>query len=363
MKKTILLTILIISLALTGCALKKKVEVGNNEQNGNAQNTASENTQMANPASVYCEEQGGKLEIVENDQGQSGICKFSDGSECDEWAFFRKECKAGSKKLEVKSNNEEVIVETGNDKIKVFNISDNQTIYSPLTVSGQAVAFENNLIVELRNSDHETLVKESTKIYNSGQAGEMGDYSINKLNFKFNNTKEGFVAVYEPSAENGSELNLVEIPVKFGNLDISNWQTYQNKEFGFEIKYPKELLYDDSNKEHVTFGTEVMPYISIDIYDNSENLDLKEFISQSLKNIFGSLLDLSSVVWQAITINNLNGLQANFENVAGGYSGKVSWDYVEKEGKVYRIAVYQNLKQWSYVELHDILISTFKFTN
>ncbi len=47
---------------------------------------------LANPASVYCEEQGYKLEIRTDEQGSYGVCLFPDGSECDEWAFFRGEC-------------------------------------------------------------------------------------------------------------------------------------------------------------------------------------------------------------------------------------------------------------------------------
>jgi putative hemolysin len=48
---------------------------------------------IANPASVYCEENGGKLEIrADADGNQYGICIFPDGSECDEWAYFRGEC-------------------------------------------------------------------------------------------------------------------------------------------------------------------------------------------------------------------------------------------------------------------------------
>jgi len=51
---------------------------------------------MPNPASVYCEEQGGKIEIrTQDDGGQYGVCIFPDGSECEEWAFFRGECKPG----------------------------------------------------------------------------------------------------------------------------------------------------------------------------------------------------------------------------------------------------------------------------
>ncbi len=48
------------------------------------------------PASVYCEKQGGKLEIIKAADGsESGTCVFSDGSKCDEWAFYRSECKIG----------------------------------------------------------------------------------------------------------------------------------------------------------------------------------------------------------------------------------------------------------------------------
>ena len=47
---------------------------------------------MANPASVYCEEHGGTLDIRDTDAGQYGVCVFPDGNECEEWAFFRGEC-------------------------------------------------------------------------------------------------------------------------------------------------------------------------------------------------------------------------------------------------------------------------------
>ena len=48
---------------------------------------------LPNPASVFCVEQGGTLDIRSDAQGgQVGYCTFSDGSECDEWALFRGEC-------------------------------------------------------------------------------------------------------------------------------------------------------------------------------------------------------------------------------------------------------------------------------
>jgi putative hemolysin len=54
---------------------------------------AASNSQLANPASVFCGEHRGKLEIkTDSTGGQYGICIFSDGSSCEEWAYFRGEC-------------------------------------------------------------------------------------------------------------------------------------------------------------------------------------------------------------------------------------------------------------------------------
>ena len=56
------------------------------------------NVGLPNPASVYCEENGGTVEIREDESGgQVGYCIFPDGSECDEWAYFRDECAPGGK--------------------------------------------------------------------------------------------------------------------------------------------------------------------------------------------------------------------------------------------------------------------------
>ena len=57
--------------------------------------TSTENppSGMANPASLYCVQQGFDSEIrTAADGSQSGVCVFPNGSECDEWAYFRGEC-------------------------------------------------------------------------------------------------------------------------------------------------------------------------------------------------------------------------------------------------------------------------------
>jgi len=53
----------------------------------------TENAQIANPASVYCIERGGQLKIeTAQDGSQSGICTLKNGTECEEWKYYRGEC-------------------------------------------------------------------------------------------------------------------------------------------------------------------------------------------------------------------------------------------------------------------------------
>ncbi len=52
---------------------------------------------VANPATVYCEKQGYLVETrTAADGSQSAVCIFPNGSECDEWAYFRGECRPGT---------------------------------------------------------------------------------------------------------------------------------------------------------------------------------------------------------------------------------------------------------------------------
>ena len=81
-----LITFTIILLALTACTAPQA-------QTPEPAATSTPPVNMPNPASVYCVQQGNKLEIhTAADGSQSGVCVFPDGSTCDEWAYFRGEC-------------------------------------------------------------------------------------------------------------------------------------------------------------------------------------------------------------------------------------------------------------------------------
>lgn len=60
------------------------VEIDNNEEVVN---------QIANPASVYCEENGGTVELLSDENyWEYGVCHLSDGTVCEEWAYYKWEC-------------------------------------------------------------------------------------------------------------------------------------------------------------------------------------------------------------------------------------------------------------------------------
>ena len=51
--------------------------------------STEESVKLANPASTYCVEQGGKVEIRTEEKGQTGYCHLPDGRVIEEWTFFR----------------------------------------------------------------------------------------------------------------------------------------------------------------------------------------------------------------------------------------------------------------------------------
>ncbi len=80
---------------LAGCQAAPNTQTPASPAEGGAQTDAiaPEAAGLANPASAYCEEHGGVLELrTDTEGGVSGVCIFPDGTECDEWAYFRGEC-------------------------------------------------------------------------------------------------------------------------------------------------------------------------------------------------------------------------------------------------------------------------------
>ncbi|MFA5187926.1 MAG: Gmad2 immunoglobulin-like domain-containing protein [Patescibacteria group bacterium] len=210
----------------------------NNNANANVNantNVANTNTAIANPAAVKCVTDGGTTEAYATAGGEAAICIFKDNSICEEWAYFRGECKVGQcqkvcqkagtadegwynscsnelLKLEKCSSVQPAPAVTAQN-IEVTNPLVNQQLVSPFKVEGRARVFENQVNVRVKGKDGKVLIQEAT-IVKSPEVGQWGDFSLD-ISYDFTLTKEGFVEVYSTSAKDGSEENLVSIPVKF----------------------------------------------------------------------------------------------------------------------------------------------------
>jgi putative hemolysin len=50
---------------------------------------------LTDPASLYCIEKGGRLEIRSSgNSGHIGVCILDDGTLCEQWSFYRGECQS-----------------------------------------------------------------------------------------------------------------------------------------------------------------------------------------------------------------------------------------------------------------------------
>lgn len=89
--KFIVITLLAFALLLSGCVTAPSEQKPANQTANSTQTPPASNgsTQMANPAAANCVQKGHQYEI----RGSTGFCIFQSGRECEEWAYFRGECK------------------------------------------------------------------------------------------------------------------------------------------------------------------------------------------------------------------------------------------------------------------------------
>lgn len=87
-------------------------------------NPREEGAGLPNPASVYCIDQGGRLEVREDSEGnQHGVCILPDGRECEEWSYYGGQCIEANKETSTMNN---VSLEISTEK-SVYEIG--ETVY------------------------------------------------------------------------------------------------------------------------------------------------------------------------------------------------------------------------------------------
>jgi hypothetical protein len=108
-------------------------------------------------------------------------------------------------------NKEPVVSESGN--IKVTEPYSGQQAISPLVVKGEARVFENAFSMRLKDSSGNVIVSKDATAQ-APESGEFGSFS-ELLLFEGKTEGYGVLEVYSNSAKDGSEQDMVSIPVKF----------------------------------------------------------------------------------------------------------------------------------------------------
>jgi dipeptidase D len=90
MKRKFIILLILVSLMIASCSPEPSLPAS----------PTGEASDMVNPASQFCEARGYQHEIRDEADGQVGSCLFPDGSECEEWAFYRGECVPASETQE-----------------------------------------------------------------------------------------------------------------------------------------------------------------------------------------------------------------------------------------------------------------------
>ena len=190
---------------------------------------------------------------------------------------------------------------------------------------------------------------------------------------------EAVVSVQAPIINDNNEVVsdddvLPDVENDVSDDDISDWKTYRNEEFGFEVKYPEDWEYEiqegglgtssginfSSPKGQDNFVFFDLGHSSYSEKDANElaqkDFEVREFKVESKEDVF--INEIEGVRY----ISNYNN-PINKKYVAAYWSNK----FTERENDFYVLETYIKLEnkngEKAIINIFDQMLSTIKFTN
>lgn len=203
------------------------------------------NVSMANPASVYCENNWWTLEIQNQKDGQIWICNFDDWSNCEEWAFYRWECKWApqiDKNISWNLNNNIAEYNTEQSKvnfwtkvknvyryisntissfIETFYTKDYETRKFTLDANGEYMSFSLDIPKDWKNNFSERAIVSDSQIF-----GWLG--SMSTIIFEYNKVKwnENMIFSITMVDQDSREELTKEWEFNMNKIGENNWYVF-----------------------------------------------------------------------------------------------------------------------------------------
>jgi len=133
-----------------------------------------------------------------------------------------------------------IVASSTQPAITVTSPTANQTIKSPVKISGNSATWEGTVNIKIKDNNNKILA--NTFTMGGGAPGPAAPFSKDVV-YTAPSASQGVVEVFEVNQKDGSETNKVSIPVTFGDYkpDLTAvWKTYTNTQYGYQIKYPTD---------------------------------------------------------------------------------------------------------------------------
>lgn len=167
------------------------------------------------------------------------------------------------------------------------------------------------------------------------------------------------------------QLKQGSVPTPTPKDETDSWRTYQNKKYGFEVRYPLSWFFIDCNSSYIGFSysqsnlpacftDQNQPHINIKVTEGS-TVGIEKYIEDaqhSIDNYSKALITVND----NISATKFTGLVKSEEGpgpTGGLQTIKVLFSHNNNIYQVY----YYGLDNKDYSQIFDQILSAFKFTN